>query len=262
MDLTDQKALIRCIKAIKPSGIIHAAAVAQTSQCQIHPAQTENINVTVPGLLAGICADSSIPMVFTSTDLVFNGRQGPYSEESPPRPVSVYGEQKARAEELVLERWPKALVCRMPLMIGAAPNAGSNFTVQMVAAISDGRPVTLFNDEYRTPVDIWSAARGIVQFLGRRQGLLHLGGRTRVSRLDIGIEAAQCLRVAPTMIRSAPAAKLPNAETRSPDCSLDSRRAFGSGYAPADFQQGMQRTIDHWRRVRQQTAGLAPAEKA
>lgn len=261
MDLTDQKALLRCIKTIKPGGVIHAAAVSQTGRCQTHPAETYKINVTVPSRLAEICADLSIPLVFSSTDLVFDGRQAPYSEEHPPQPVSVYGEQKAQAEERVLEHWPEALVCRMPLMIGATPHAVNNFTLQMIAAIAHGRPVTLFKDEYRTPVDIWSAAQGIVQFLGLRKGLLHLGGRTRVSRLEIGFKAAHCLGVAPATIRSASASEFSDTETRAPDCSLDSRRAYQLGYAPADLDQGMQRTIDQWQRTRRQmgklTAGKA-----
>lgn len=260
MDLTDHTALIQCIKSIKPRGIIHTAAASQTGQCQTHATETENINVLVPGLIADVCADMDIPMVFTSTDLVFNGLQPPYREESPPQPVNIYGEQKARAEELVLERWPKALVCRMPLMIGAAPNAGNNFTLKMIEAIAHGRPVNLFNDEYRTPVDIWSAARGIFQFFGRRHGLLHLGGRTRLSRLDIGIKAARSLGVAPTMIQSIAAANLPNSGTRAPDCSLDSRRAFGLGYTPAALQQGIQRAVDHWRRIAQAEEGSKPGD--
>ena len=250
MDLTDHKALIRWIETIRPGGIIHAAAVSQTGRCQDRPEETEPINVAVPGRLAGICADLDIPMVFTSTDLVFDGRQPPYNEASPPRPVNVYGEQKARAEQRVLHRWPKALVCRMPLMVGAAPNVVNNFTLQMIAAIADGRQVSLFTDEYRTPVDIWSAARGLFQFLGRRHGLLHLGGHTRISRLEIGIRIARCLGVDPFMIQSVSIDELPDAETRARDCSLDSRRAFSLGYAPAALDQGLQRTIDQWQRIR------------
>ena len=250
MDLTDYETLLRWIETIRPGGIIHAAAISQTGRCQDRPDETEPINVTVPGRLAGICADLDIPMVFTSTDLVFDGCRPPYSETSTPRPVNVYGEQKVRAEQRVLDRWPKALVCRMPLMVGAAPNVVNNFTLQMIAAIADGRQGSLFTDEYRTPVDIWSAARGLVQFLGHRHGLLHLGGHTRISRLDIGIRVARCLGVDPFMIQGVSSAELPDAETRAQDCSLDSRRAFSMGYAPDALDQGLQRTIDQWRHLR------------
>ena len=250
LDLTDATALADCIRTAQPGAVIHAAAVAQTGRCQSRDAATEAINVTVPGQLADICADLGIPMAFTSTDLVFDGSQPPYNEDSPPSPLSVYGEQKARAEALVLDRWPEALVCRMPLMMGAAPHADTNFTVQMLTAIATGQPVTLFHDEFRTPVDIWSAARGIAQFLGHQNGVIHLGGHRRVSRLEIGMAAARYMGIAPTMIRSASAAVYSNGAPRALDCSLDSQRAFKLGYTPDDYEQGMQRTIDHWIKLR------------
>lgn len=247
LDLTDHKAFKKYLQKILPDAVIHAAAMARATVCHDNPEETETINVTVPTNLATWCAASGVPMAFTSTDLVFDGQNPPYKETDPPNPLNEYGRQKARAEAAVLAQWPEALVHRLPLMVGLGPFAGDNFTAHMLQAIAGNQTVTLYEDEFRTPVDIWSAARGILQFIGCRKGLLHLGGRKRVSRLDIGIMAARAMGVAPTMIKPVRSRELPTAEGRAQDCSLDSELAFNSGYNPLDIETAIRRTVAHLR---------------
>jgi len=245
-DLTDDAQMDDIFRFVRPQAIIHAAAVAQVGACQADPDGTEAINVIVPRRLAEKCARLGIDFLFTSSDLVFDGRQAPYDETAAVKPLSVYADQKIRAEENVLETYPNALVCRLPLMFGVAPDAEENFAVQMLTNMVAQRELTLFIDEYRTPVDSESAARGMLTFLGRAHGLLHLGGRTRVSRYDLGVMMAAALGIEPTMIRAAGIADLNLSTPRSPDCSLISRRAFEMGYDPAPLKQAVQRTVEQF----------------
>ncbi len=232
VDLRDPAAVHRLIKSSTAHAIIHTAAAAQVEQCESRPRHTTSINVAVPGLLAEYCAEKNIAYVFTSTDLVFNGRQAPYQEKDPVNPVCAYGEQKAQAEAAVLQRYPQALVCRLPLLFGMAPFSGHHFSVQGLQAIRQGQSLQLLTDEYRTPVDSHSAAQGILHLLGRANGLMHLGGRTRISRYDLGCMMAAHMQVKPDMIRPVTIDTLDLKVARSPDCSLDSRKAYGLGYAP------------------------------
>ncbi len=245
-DLTDDAQLDDIFQSIRPHAIIHAAAVAQVGACQADPHGTEAINVLVPQRLAQKCASLGIDFLFTSSDLVFDGRQAPYDETAVTNPLSVYADQKIRAESNVLRCYPKALVCRLPLMFGPAPDAQENFTAQMLTNMVAQRELTLFVDEYRTPVDSESAARGMLALLGRAQGLLHLGGRTRVSRCDLGMMMADALAIAPTMIRTVGIADLNLSPPRSADCSLISRRAYAMGYDPAPLKQAVQRTVEQF----------------
>jgi dTDP-4-dehydrorhamnose reductase len=243
IDLTDDRKLAALVSAVRPRAIIHAAAVARAAQCESAPEATAAINVNVPLLLADLCAEAGIDLLFTSTDLVFDGRRAPYDEGCPPDPVCVYGEQKARAESAVMEHWPRALICRLPLLFGLAPHADDHFGVQMLKSIAAGRSLNLFADEYRTPVDNHDAALGLLTLLGRAQGILHMGGRTRVSRHALGLLMAQQMGIAPGMIRSVSIDSIPTPYQRSPDCSLDSRRAYRLGYDPAPLSEALARTV-------------------
>ncbi|MBT8338810.1 MAG: sugar nucleotide-binding protein, partial [Desulfatitalea sp.] len=97
-DLTDEYQMIQVLDQAQPQVVIHAAAAAQTGFCRDHPRQSAQINVHASARLAALCAHRGIDLVFTSTDLVFDGRRAPYDETRAVRPLSVYAEQKGQAE--------------------------------------------------------------------------------------------------------------------------------------------------------------------
>jgi dTDP-4-dehydrorhamnose reductase len=245
-DLTETGNATRVLDHVAPRAVIHAAAVADVAACQADPEHTEAINVQVPARMALWCARNTIPFGFVSTDLVFDGRKPPYAENRRVNPLNHYARQKAAAESAVLENYPGALVCRLPLLIGVSHRVGHNFSHQMLTAIRQGTPLRLFVDEFRTPVDVQSAAEGILALLGRAEGVVHLGGRTRVSRYELGVLMAAAMRRDPDMLRPVHTDAFPSADLRARDVSLDSRRAYGLGYCPAPLPAAIQRVIDQF----------------
>lgn len=242
-DLTDFSAVDRLLDAINPHAVIHAAAASQPAHCEANPEATRRVNVDVPEKLAASCADRQIPFLFTSTDLVFDGNNAPYAEQDAVTPVCVYGRQKADAEDNVLKMNDKALVCRMPLMVGVGPAASSSFSIQMLRSIRNGDPLRLLTDEFRTPVSYADGAQGLINLVGKARGRLHMGGRDRVSRYDIGLVMAKQLGIAPTMIQPVTLECLKFTEPRSPDCSLVSDTAYALGYDPAPLPATVQWTL-------------------
>ena len=248
VELTDLDALSAVFRQVRPRAVVHAAAASRVDECQVRPDETARINIDVTSHMAQMCADFDCDLVFTSTDLVFSGRNAPYSEPAVPHPVCEYGRQKAAAELLALRYCPQALVCRLPLLFGWGPQTEATFTTQVIDAVVHHRPLTLFVDEYRTPVDVLSAARGLLAMLGRVRGLLHLGGRTRMSRFDMGLMVAEALEIEPTMIRPVRIADVDLPFVRSPDCSLESLTAFGMGYDPTPFEASLKEAVIWYQR--------------
>jgi dTDP-4-dehydrorhamnose reductase len=250
-DLTDLEQVRGLLATVQPKAVIHAAAVSQPADCEQNPMLSQALNVQLSILIAQWCADRQIPLVFTSTDLVFDGRNAPYNENHPVSPLCVYSRHKAKAEQAVLEGYPEALVCRLPLMFGPAARPNANFTLQIIRAMQDGRSISLFTDEYRTPVDTPSAAAGILTLLGKARGVLHLGGRSRLSRYDMGLMIAEQLGADPEIIKPVTIASMDLRVARSPDCSLDSQRAYRLGYAPTAFATALAQVVA---KARQPTA--------
>jgi len=243
IDLNDFRELKKIFDEIRPEAVIHTAAAAGPDYCQTHKSETHKINVDAAVNIAGLCADTRVPLVFTSTDLVFDGLQPPYTEEAPVNPMNVYGEQKVLAEERVLEVYSDAAVCRMSLMFGDPGPAASSFFKTMLMAFKEGRELKLFTDEFRTPLSGAAAVQGIFLALEKVRGMLHLGGSERISRYDFGGLLMDVLgitkaNIVPCLQRDA---NMP--APRVPDVSLDSAKAFSLGFNPVPLREEVERII-------------------
>lgn len=184
VDLTDEQAVRRLWHDRQPELIIHCAALSRTSACEDNPALAKRLNVGTTALLAELAAD--IPLVFFSSDQVFDGQKGRYVETDRTNPVNVYGETKAKAEQIVM-RNPRHTVLRLALTAGSSPTGDRSFVEDMSRTAQRTRSLVLFTDEYRTPVPAGVVARAVWELLDRqRPGLYHLGGNDRLSRWEIG----------------------------------------------------------------------------
>ncbi|MBD2043589.1 SDR family oxidoreductase [Microcoleus sp. FACHB-672] len=236
-DLRNFEELKHIFEEIKPDAVIHAAAQSQPNYCQTHPEESHEINVTASCNIAGICADYSIPCVFTSTDLVFNGLNAPYRETDPVSPVSLYGEQKVLAEEGMLERYPQTAICRMPLMFGYGGPAAKSFIQPMLESLRKGQELALFTDEFRTPVSGQTAAKGLLLALEKVNGRIHLGGKERISRYDFFRLLVEVLGLDEAKILTCRQQDVKMAAPRPPDVSLDSSKAYTLGYHPQSLRE-------------------------
>ncbi|MBN2131931.1 MAG: NAD(P)-dependent oxidoreductase [Sedimentisphaerales bacterium] len=242
VDVTDYSALKQLFASVRPDAVIHAAALSDPNYCQEHPDESESVNVTASANIAGLCAQSGTPCAFTSSDLVFDGEHPPYNEESPENPISLYGEQKVRAEIAMRDRHPTVVACRLPLMFGVGSPAANGPFVRMIQAMKTGREVRLFVDEGRTPVSTEAAARGLVLALQKcAGGTLHLGGLESISRWDLGRLAAEVLDLRQARIVSCRQADVPMPAPRARDVSLDSTKARAIGYRPGTLREELHR---------------------
>ncbi|AFY34630.1 NAD(P)-dependent oxidoreductase [Calothrix sp. PCC 7507] len=236
-NLTDFQELKRIFRDINPDAVIHTAAQSQPNFCQTHPQESQAINVTASCDIAGLCADYSIPCVFTSTDLVFDGLNAPYRETDPVCPINLYGEQKVMAEVGMLERYPQTAVCRMPLMFGMATPTASSFIQPFIQTLETGKELNLFIDEFRTPVSATTASQGILLALEKVNGYIHLGGKERISRYHFGQLLVEIFQLPVTNLQACRQQDVKMAAPRPPDVSLDSSKAFELGYKPLSLRQ-------------------------
>lgn len=237
LDLTDLAEVKRVFQEIQPSAVIHTAAQSQPNYCQTHVSESLLINVTASLNIAGLCAKNSIPYVFTSTDLVFDGNKGFYKETDRVNPVNIYGEHKVMAEVGILERYPQAAICRMPLMFGRATPTATSFLQSFLKMLQDGKELKLFVDEFRTPVSGKTAAEGLLLALDKVQGIIHLGGKERISRYDFGGLLVEVFSIPSTKIKASRQEDVKMAAPRPSDVSLDSSKAFELGYTPLSLRE-------------------------
>lgn len=175
---------------------------------------------TVDGALHAARAAAAIQarFLFVSTDLVFDGQAGNYSEDTPAAPVMPYGQHKLEAEAHVVNAHDGAVVLRPALMVGeTARHQRPAYECDLLAR---GEPCSLYADEWRSPVHVDDVARAAWDLVASDvQGLFHLGGPVRMSRLELGTVLCGLYGFDPALLV---AAQRP--AERPADVSLDSTR--------------------------------------
>lgn len=184
LDLVDFPSAARLFREQQPQLVMHCAALSKTPACQAKPELAWKLNVEVTRHLAELAAE--IPLIFFSSDVVFDGRRGNYVESDPPNPLSVYAETKVAAEQIVLAN-PKHTVIRTSLNGGTSPTGDRGFNEEMRRAWTAGKTLNLFTDEFRCPIPAVTTAQAVWELARQHKpGLYHLAGAERLSRWQIG----------------------------------------------------------------------------
>ncbi|MFQ5429164.1 MAG: SDR family oxidoreductase [Phycisphaerae bacterium] len=193
IDITDRAEMARAVRTARPHTIVHAAAVTNVTTAFEQPGLAQRTNVAATEHLVELAAELNARLVYLSTDMVFDGTAAPYSESDPPAPLSVYGRTKAEAEWCV-GAYDHGLIVRPPLMYGQPCAPRETTFLKQLDSIRQGRPLRLFEDEYRSPIDLGDAARAcLAAARSDLSGILHIAGPQRLSRLEMGRIMAKAL---------------------------------------------------------------------
>jgi dTDP-4-dehydrorhamnose reductase len=224
VELTDGRAVARALEETDPEAIIHAAALSSADAVHRDPARGREVNVAATRRLAEWAASRGRRLVYTSTDLVFDGSRSWYREEDPALPILEYGRTKHEAEAHV-RAIPGGLVARMSLLFGSNPSARPGFFDLAFQALRRGEPRSFFEDEYRTPLDYRTAALALARLVESEVvGIVHVGGRERLSRFELMRRAAVAMRIEPGLVRPGSQADALLPEPRPADASLDTSK--------------------------------------
>ena len=219
--------IAQLFRAVRPDAVIHTAAVADIDYCQAHPEEAQTANVDFTRALAELCAESGAKLVFCSTDTIFDGEHAPYDEEDEPKPVNVYAETKIEAEKIVTRLVPHAVIARLSLVVGLPVlGAGNSFLARMIAALKQGHAVAVPEREVRTPVDVLTVGKALLELAGSgHRGIIHLAGHDRLNRLELARRIAARFGYPENLVVAQAAATKPGRAPRPRDVSLDNSKA-------------------------------------
>lgn len=227
-DLTDADGLGRLLDEIEPDVVLHLAAVSRAEDAFRDPVTARRVNITSTDRLARWAAGHGARLVFTSTDLVFDGILGDFDEQEPTGPVLEYGRTK-EAAEVVAEGSPEVLITRLSLLYGPSRNGRPTFLDSAMEDLKKGQSRRFFEDEFRTPLDYRTAADVLVQLLDRRDvtGVLHVGGPERMSRFGLMSRCVETMGLDASLVLANRMADARFDEPRPKDVSLNTDRLRG-----------------------------------
>ena len=224
-DLCDPRTFRERLLALAPKVIVHLAAIAELSVAYADPEHARKLNVESTAVLLACAEKLGARFLFASTDMVFNGEQAPYGEDATPEPLSIYGRTKLEAECHVLT-YKRGAVLRFPLMYGLPEAARKpTFFERTLDSLRSGQRVSLFTDDFRTPLWFDDAARACVRVAdSEMRGVVHVGGPERLSRYEMGERMAAAIGAPLSLLQGASSRDLAVPEPRPRDVSLDSSR--------------------------------------
>jgi dTDP-4-dehydrorhamnose reductase len=223
VSMKDPAALRRHFREANPDAFLNIAALAKVDECRQDPWSTAQINSIAPVILAALTA-LRCRFVQVSTDMVFGGDRAPYRETAETAPLSEYGRSKARAEQ-ALAQFPAACIARVSLLYGPSLGDPPNFFDQLLETFRNRQPFKLFTDEFRTPLSLPAAARGLLDLAtSDRTGVWHISGPERISRFQFGQKLARYLGQPNELVQPMSRLESPAIEPRPADLSLDSTK--------------------------------------
>ena len=164
VDLRDAEALRCLLKEVEPDVVVHSAAYRDPDFCEEHPEEAFRLNMAPVEQFCDLLPES-VPLLFVSSDYVFDGAAPPYGEDDARHPVNEYGRLKVEAEDLVLQR-DSGLVLRIPILVGAGPTwPSSGFIFKTLAQIQDPTPSSLDHAGIRFPTWTYDVAEAVAHLL-------------------------------------------------------------------------------------------------
>lgn len=222
VSLLDHSLMQARLESLRPEVIIHAGAMSAADDVRKNPDQGRRINTWATGVLAEWASSNKARLIYTSTDLVFDGSKSMWVEEDAASPLLEYGRTKATAEPYVTAT-AQGLVARVSLLYGPTITGKPSFFTATLDAIRQGHARSILTDEFRTPLDYRSAAEALCSLATTHRdinGVVHLGGPERISRYELLLRSARRLGLNDSLIQPALASETPMPEPRPRDVSL------------------------------------------
>ncbi len=181
LDVADYHACRELFANLRPDIVLHPAAWTDVNACALDPEKALRVNGIGTGNLAAITAQRGIPILYVSTNEVFDGElDRAYTEYDPANPINAYGYSKWYGERAVMQVNPRHYIVRSAWLFA---HGGRNFIHAILGAAREGKRLRVVTNEVANPTYTNDLARAIARLLEtERYGIYHFVNEGAVSR--------------------------------------------------------------------------------
>jgi dTDP-4-dehydrorhamnose reductase len=240
MDICNESEIAAVFAAFQPTHVIHTAAMTNVDTCELDPESCQKVNVDSVKLLAAQCLKSNCHFQLLSTDFVFDGLSGNYSEEDEPNPLSVYADSKVQAEAIV-QQLPSLnySIVRTIIVYGTGNNLSrSNIVLWAKEALKNGQELTIIDDQFRAPTwadDLAWACIRICEL--NEKGIFHIAGPETMSIFHLVERIAKFYQLPMSQVKRTDSSTLNQPAKRPPKTGFNLSKAQSRlGYNPKKLE--------------------------
>lgn len=192
VDVTAKKELKQLIQSAKPDVIVNCAAMTNVDACERERELAWRVNVGGVENIAEAVRVTEAKIVHISTDYIFDGKLGPYSEDDRPEPLSYYGKTKLASENALRASGVDYFIARTMVLFGYATGVKPNFALWLIENLEKKSPVRIVDDQLGNPTLADDLAYGIARAIELgRTGVYNIAGRDIISRYEFAKKLAK-----------------------------------------------------------------------
>lgn len=242
MDVTNPTEVEEVFDKYQPDVLIHTAAMTNVDTCETDTVGCQRLNVDAVENLINACQKHQTFFCHLSTDFIFDGANGPYTEDAAPCPISVYGESKLKAEQLLIGSSIQWAIARTVLVFGIVSDMSrSNIILWVKKSLEEGKNIKVVTDQFRTPTLAEDLAIGCWLIADKKmQGVFNISGDDFLTPYEMAIKTADFFHLPKKLIEKADSSTFQQAAKRPPRTGfiLDKAKKL-LGYNPRSFDEGI-----------------------
>ena len=192
LDIRDASSVKMLVSKLKPECVVLAAALTNVDYCEENKDEAKETNVDGTRNVVEACRGIGAKLVFMSTDYVFDGKDGPYSEDAKPNPISYYAKTKLDGENMV-KTLPNYLIVRTTWVFDYG-GGDRNFAARVISELRKGNVFKVPTDQVANPTLASNLADVVAELVvNGKSGIYNVSGTTRVSKYEFALKIAEKL---------------------------------------------------------------------
>lgn len=198
LDVTKSEQIKSTISNYNPDVIINLAAMTDVDGCELNPDKAYLLNTKAIEMLSN---DFNGQFIQISTDYVFDGYNGPYSEDDDTNPLSIYGKTKLKAEKILQEYKNNCCILRTNVLFDYFNETEASFIKWVIDSLNSNKSINVVNDQWNNPTWTQSLAETIELVINKNvKGIYNYGGADYLNRFEFAHIIADIFDLNKTLI--------------------------------------------------------------
>ena len=202
LDITQKEEVKEVILDFFPDFVINSAAYTNVDKSEIERELAWKINVSGVEYMAQYSRIIDAHIIHISSDYIFDGKNGPYTEKDLPHPVGYYGRTKHAAENVLRIGGTKYTIIRPNVLYGSSINNQPDFVQWVIESLKAGKEINIVTDQINNPTyipDLADMIKRVIEY--EKDGIYNIGGREFMTRFEFTKRIAKFFNLDETLIK-------------------------------------------------------------
>jgi dTDP-4-dehydrorhamnose reductase len=247
IDITKRNNVKALFHEFFPDVVINSAGFTNVDLCETSKEFSWNINVKGTENIAMLSWAIDAHMIHFSSDYIFDGKEGPYSEDDVPNPISYYGRTKLAAENSLRSSGTRFTIFRTNVLYGSVNRVLPDFVKWVIESLKMGKEIKIVNDQINNPTFIGDLVSCVVNSVQNDiQGIYHIGGPELLSRIEFARLIARYFKLDENLLIPVTTAELKQPALRPLKSGLVYKKAAADfNYMPTSFEDTFRFVEEH-----------------